>query len=84
MAEYIEREDALDIIKRTQGDFATAWIEVAHLPASDVAPVRHGTWIMHDDDLLGRSCECSECHIETCGDTPRAPSVAPLWTRREG
>lgn len=30
----------------------------------------HGYWIMHDDEVLGLSCECSNCHIETCGDTP--------------
>lgn len=34
---------------------------------------RHGHWIMHDDALFGLSCECSECHIETCGTTPRCP-----------
>ena len=41
-------------------------------PAADVAPVVHGRWIMHDDEF-GLTCECSECHIETCGDTPHCP-----------
>ena len=33
-----------------------------------------GEWIMHDDEILGLSCECSACHIETCGDTPFCPN----------
>ena len=39
MAEYIGREFALDVIKRTSGDYATAFAEIAHAPAADVAPV---------------------------------------------
>lgn len=34
----------------------------------DVAPVVHGYWIMHDDEILGLTCECSNCHTETMGD----------------
>ena len=33
----------------------------------------HGQWIMHDDEILGLVCECSCCHIETCGDSPYCP-----------
>lgn len=43
MAEYIERDFALDVVKRTSGDYAAAFAEIAHAPASDVAPVVHGT-----------------------------------------
>lgn len=39
MAEYIEREVALDIIKRTNGDYAAAWTEIQKLPGADVEPV---------------------------------------------
>ena len=77
MAEYIEREalyekaywhgehpdvgnpfpdgvDAIDIK------------DVDAIPAADVAPVRHGRWIYHIDDLFpGDSTqECSCCHEE--------------------
>ena len=38
---------------------------------ADLVP--HGRWIMHDDGVFGLSCECSVCHIETCGDTPYCP-----------
>lgn len=43
MAEYIERGFALDVVKRTSGDYAAAFAEIAHEPAADVAPVVHGT-----------------------------------------
>ena len=39
MAEYIEKETALEIVKRTSGDYAAAFSEIAHLPAAAVAEV---------------------------------------------
>lgn len=39
MAEYIERQFTLDVVKRTSGDYAAAWAEIAHAPAANVAPV---------------------------------------------
>lgn len=44
MAEYIKREDALEITKRTSGDYATAFAEIRKIPAADVVPVVHGEW----------------------------------------
>ena len=43
MAEYIKRAAALDVVKRTSGDYVAAWSEIAHMPAADVAEVRRGT-----------------------------------------
>lgn len=37
--EYIDREKAMEIVKRTSGDYAAAWTEIRQLPAADVAPV---------------------------------------------
>lgn len=34
----------------------------------DVATMVNGHWIMHDDEILGLTCECSNCHTETMGD----------------
>lgn len=56
MTEYIERDVALEIVKRTSGDYAAAFAEIAHRPAADVAPVR---WNSMDenppgDDLVGK------------------------------
>lgn len=39
MDEYIKREDALEITKRTSGDYATAFAEICKIPAADISPV---------------------------------------------
>lgn len=57
MKEYIEREAALDVVKRTSGDYVAAWSEITHMPAADVAEVRHGRWI----STGAISCKCSDC-----------------------
>lgn len=44
MSDYISREAALEIVKRTSGDYAAAFSEIRKLPAADVEPVRHGRW----------------------------------------
>ncbi len=56
MAEYIERTEALEITTRTCVDYATAWTGIRKLPAADVAPVVHGLWVEHLDEM-----ECSVC-----------------------
>lgn len=63
MDEYIEREAVLDIIKRTAGDYATAWSEIVKLPANDVAPVVHGRWIARQNPQWPayRHDACSIC-----------------------
>lgn len=65
MAEYIEREAALEEIRKlrklallTQVDYYNAGVEDAYkavkaVPVADVAPVRHGRWV---DGI-----RCSEC-----------------------
>lgn len=45
MADYISREAALEIVKRTSGDYAAAFSEIRKLPTTNVEPVRqHGRW----------------------------------------
>lgn len=63
MAEYIEREVALDVVKRTSGDYAAAWSEIAHMPAADVAEVRHGRWEFLGPNRLIKSCMCGTCSV---------------------
>ena len=70
MAEYIEREAALEICKTEyqnrlrMHDYcrdAVAWDigdEIKALPAADVAPMVHGQWI-EDHDYL----KCPECSV---------------------
>ena len=74
MKEYIEREAALEIINSLNIASALyAGRKIINLPSADVAPVRHGRWIMHDDEF-GLTCECSACHIETMGDGNYCPN----------
>lgn len=63
MAEYIERAAALDVVKRTSGEYVAAWSEIAHMPAADVAEVRHGRWDAASD---GDGVVCSECGTDFC------------------
>lgn len=44
MSEYIERKEALDIVKRTSGDYAAAFAEIARYPAANVVHVVHAEW----------------------------------------
>lgn len=39
MDEYIKRDFALDVVKRTSGDYATAFAEIAHVESADVVEV---------------------------------------------
>ena len=81
MAEYIEREDLLELYRmddpvlNKNGHVPIPVIRqnIMDIPAADVAPVQHGRWIMHDDEF-GLTCECSACHIETMGDGNYCPN----------
>lgn len=58
MAEYIEREAALEIINELDREPALfAGAKIYNLPAADVVPVVHGHWM--DDKYVWR---CSNCH----------------------
>lgn len=87
MAEYIERGFALDVVKRTSGDYAAAFAEIAHAPAADVVEVRHGRWIGLEYDGYADGCpvydlwECSECGEEVRGED--VPATYP-WCRSCG
>lgn len=60
MAEYIERDFVLDVVKRTSGDYAAAFCEIAHHKAADVAPVVHGKWVYGEDVDI----QCSVCGVD--------------------
>lgn len=62
MSDYISREAALEIVKRTSGDYAAAFSEIRKLPAADAEPVRRGNWNIR---LLRESTLCLECSV--CG-----------------
>ena len=63
MKEYIERAAALDVVKRTSGDYVAAWSEIAHILAADVAEVRYGRWEFLGPNRLIKSCMCGTCSV---------------------
>ena len=76
MAEYIDINEAII-------DFGFEWDDIA--PTRDefinflksrkranVKEIVYAHWIMHED-YFGLTCECSNCHIETMGDSEYCP-----------
>lgn len=47
MSDLIIREDALEIVKRTGGDYATAFSEISKLPAVDAVDVVRCRYCKH-------------------------------------
>lgn len=68
MAEYIEKQAALDAILGESPDaHYPSWYaeRIKALPADDVAPVVHGKWICKwDSDLGTTTIICSRCRCD--------------------
>ena len=60
MSDYIEREVALEITKRTSGDYATAFAEIRRIPTANVVPIVYGQW---EQDADG------DWYCTNCGET---------------
>ena len=61
MAKYIKREDAIMLVEK--GDnwpVGKVVDDILHLPAADVAEVRHGRWVNTNKEVE-QMCKCSEC-----------------------
>ena len=61
MAEYIEREAYIRIVKDIPIWGSVAAMMADAIPAADVAPVRHGRWGTHSDrpdSLICSVCNC--------------------------
>lgn len=69
MAEYIEREAAIESIMSEPPDaHYPHWYadKIKAIPAADVAPVRHGQWIEYIEiGAMNNHYECSSCHWKT-------------------
>lgn len=64
MAEYINREAVLMKLMQ-DGCSAKNLQSISDMPAADVAPVRHGRWIMVDDSCGKYACSaCREIEQE--------------------
>jgi rubredoxin len=55
--QLIYREDALEIVRRTSGDYAAAFAEIRKLPAADVAEVAHARW-----ERINSNWRCTRCN----------------------
>lgn len=80
MAEYINLDDMLEQFdKRASKLVGDGRVSVEAMrnficnrPTSNVKEIVCAHWIMHDDNF-GLTCECSNCHIETMGDSEYCP-----------
>lgn len=80
MAEYVNLDDMLEQFdKRASKLVGDRRISVESMrefignrPRANVKEIIYAHWIMHDDDF-GLTCECSNCHIETMGDSEYCP-----------
>lgn len=80
MKEYIDRQKALEIIKITNGDYATAFTEIKRLKAEDVACATCcAEWITEETQRGDVTC-CSSCGHES-NATPYCPSCGAKMER---
>ena len=69
MAEYVDKEIAY---ARLSIFGTNVQKMVTELPKANVKEIIYAHWIMHED-YFGLTCECSNCHIETMGDSEYCP-----------
>ena len=87
MAEYIDKEIAMMVHEPPKSQrcyqtdnlddaYGQGWDDalnaIGKLQTANVKEIIYAHWIMHDDDF-GLTCECSNCHIETMGDSKYCP-----------
>ena len=80
MAEYVNLDDMLEQFdKRASKLVGDRRISIDSMrefignrPKANVKEIIYAHWIMHDD-YFGLTCECSNCHIETMGDSEYCP-----------
>lgn len=76
MAEYIDLNEAIIDFGFEWDDIAPTRYEFINFLKSrkraNVKEIVYAHWIMHED-YFGLTCECSNCHIETMGDSEYCP-----------
>lgn len=73
LTDLIPRAAALDVLV-TSPNFHTTLTRIEELPAVNAAPVVHGRWIFHDDDIMPW-VSCSECGV--CTDSMNKTTYCP-------
>ena len=66
---YYQTDNLDDAYGQGWGDALNA---IGKLPRANVKEIVYAHWIMHED-YFGLTCECSNCHIETMGDSEYCP-----------
>ena len=91
MTEYISRDTAIARLTRLEvtdklATMADAKREIADMPAADVAPVRHGTWLLIGADKRGRGgiFECSACNGCSPHKDPYCPKCGAKMDGKDG
>ena len=76
MSEYIDLNEAIidcgfewDDIAPTRDEFINF---LKSRKRANVKEILYAHWIIHED-YFGLTCECSNCHIETMGDSEYCP-----------
>lgn len=65
--DLIERDSALEIVRRTSGDYAAAFAEIGKLPTVDAAPVVHARWESYHESDFGwdeYGVQCTHCGLQ--------------------
>lgn len=74
MDEYIKKHFALDVIKRTSGDYVAAFTEISH---ADTEPVRQDTKGEWDGKLNYDDPICLYGTCKNCGEYVQAWNFCP-------
>ena len=87
MAEYIDKEIAMMVHEPPKSQrcyqtdnlddaYGQGWDDalnaIGKRKRANVKEIVYAHWIMHED-YFGLTCECSNCHIETMGDSEYCP-----------
>lgn len=73
MAEYVEKNDVIELITRRYENPEICTQEINSIPAADVAPVVHGRWEPFHSEAAGDIQYCSACEIGFGAKTDYCP-----------
>lgn len=84
MAEYIEREDAINLLWLFADESCASVVpDFENLPAADVAEVRHGRWVRDKWPSGTHKLICSECGEWSGKQSRYCPSCGARMDKEE-
>ncbi len=78
MGDYVERQSVLEIVKRTSGDYATAFSEISRLKSANVREDVHGKWIVVEYEYLNCSV-CGKAMYTGCSSSKETMILKDHW-----